>query len=129
MKRVVKLTESDLHNIIKETVKSVSYEKRKIITKIHKLTHDLTSHIYQDDNWEAVKRVWEIIDSNIEGELEVNVNNGGYLKRAGEYPNYKQYDFKITTPDDIEINGVLQCHAAGSVEYPFDRYDMTIQMW
>jgi hypothetical protein len=129
MKKTVKLTESDLHNIIKEAIKSVSYEKKKIIRQIYKVTNDLTSKIHSDDNWEAVKKVWERIESIIDGELEVTVNNGGYSERIDKFPNYKQYDFKIKLNNDIEIQGELKCHAAGTIEYPFDRYDITITMW
>ena len=129
MKRVIKLTESDLHNIIKETVKSVSYEKKKVIRQIYKVTDDLRSKIHKDNNWEAVKEVWERIESIIDGELEVTVNNGGYSETIDKFPNYKQYDFKIKLNNDIEIHGELKCHAAGTIEYPFDRYDITITMW
>ncbi len=29
----------------------------------------------------------------------------------------------------IEINGSLKCHSAGTIEDPFDRYDITITLW
>ena len=135
-KKLIRLTESDLHNIIKTSINTIletsnSNIKKQYINKIHKLTKDITSHLYKDENWEAVNQVFDIIENIIghNGELNVWCENGGYWKRAGEFPNYKEYKFNIQLTNGNEINGSLKCHTAGTIEDPFDRYDVTINMW
>lgn len=133
----IKLTENELKQIIKETVTtyvkeaSNSYIKKKTINQIYKYTQPLTGHLYKDDAWQGVSNVFKTIESVIgdNGELEVYVENGGYWKHVQEFPNYKEYKFTITLNNGIAINGSLKCHSAGTMEDPFERYDMTITMW
>lgn len=137
MKKIVKLTESDLHKVIKESVKKTINElnnsqlKKKYINKIYKYIDDLTSHIYRDDDWRNVSLVFERIYDAIgnDGELKTWVEDGGYWKQLGEFPNYKEYKFLVSLTNGVEINGSLKCHTAGSMEDPFDRYDITVTMW
>lgn len=132
-KQIIRLTENDLHNIIKSCINevSLSYEKKKIINKIHKITQPLTAKLYKDENWEGVKNICQTINNLIQndGELNVWVDNGGYWKQMGEFPNYKEYKFQIIMNNGIEINGSIKCHAAGNMEDTFQKYDMTINMW
>lgn len=137
MNKTIKLTETDLHNIIKESVKHILNEeynsnlKKKYINKLYRITKDLTSHLYRDDDWRAVSNAFNIIRQAIgnEGELSVRVEDGGYWKPLGEYPNYKEYLFTILLYNDIEINGSLKCHAAGTMNDVFEKYDITITFW
>lgn len=135
-KQLIRLTESDLNRIIKESIYNILESsngniKKQYINKIHKATKDLTSHLYKDESWEAVNNAFEIIEHIIgnNGNLKVWCENGGYWKRAGEFPNYKEYKFNIELLNGVEINGSLKCHSAGTIEDPFDRYDVTINMW
>ena len=41
----------------------------------------------------------------------------------------KEYLLKINMNNGIEINGSLKCHSDGTMEDPFDRYDITITLW
>ena len=132
-KQIIKLTEHDLHNIIKSCINevSLSYEKKKIINKIHKVTQPLTAKFYSDSNWEGVNNLCQTIQQTIQnnGELNVWVDNGGYWKQIGEFPNYKEYKIQILMNNGIEINGSIKCHAAGTAEDTFQKYDMTINLW
>lgn len=47
----------------------------------------------------------------------------------GEFPNYKEYKIQILMNNGIEINGSIKCHAAGTAEDTFQKYDITINMW
>lgn len=133
----IKLTENDLKQIVKESVityineASNSYIKKKTINQIYKHTQSLTDHLYKDDAWQGVSNAFKTIESVIgdNGELDVWVENGGYWKTIQHFPNYKEYRFKITLNNGIAINGSLKCHSAGTMEDPFERYDMTITMW
>lgn len=126
-----------LNNIIKESLHKTLNEisnsqiKRSFINKIHKYTQKATSKIYSDESWQGVDMVLDLVEQAIgnDGEMEVTVKNGGYWKRLGEFPNYKQYDIHIMLDNGIEINGVLKCHAAGTIEDTFKNYDITINLW
>ena len=136
-KQLIRLTETDLHNIIKETVQNILLEasnsvvKKKYINKLYKATKEMTSHLYKDDNWTAAFQVFDMMKDTIgnDGEIDVWCENGGYWKGAGEFPNYKEYKFKIELVGGVIINGSLKCHSAGTIEDPFDRYDITITFW
>ena len=54
----------------------------------------------------------------------IDLENGGYWKCYGEFPNYKEYKFTIQLNDGPIINGSLKCHAAGTMEDTFDKYDI-----
>lgn len=137
-KKQIKLTESEFKQLVSESVKSVINEisksgmKKKWINKIYKVITPLTSSIYRDDAWQNAKYVLNAIENVVNKNAEMNVwcENGGYWKQIHEFPNYKEYKFSIYFPeDDFEINGSLKCHAAGTLENPFERYDITVTMW
>lgn len=76
-------------------------------------------------------KAFDIINNIIgsDGELKVWCENGGYWKGVGEFPNYKEYKFEIELIDGIKINGSLKCHSAGTIEDPFEKYDITVTFW
>ena len=106
-------------------------KKKEIINKIYKLTQPLTSKLYSDDAWQGVNKLFDTIQNILQnnGELNVWCENGGYWKRIGEFPNYKEYKIQIIMNNGIEINGCVKCHSAGTIEDTFEKYDMTINMW
>ena len=136
-KKYISLSESQFKKFITESVKTVINEmsnsniKKKYINRIYKATKQITSRIYSDEYWKGVEDAFNAIENviNSEGENNIRVENGGYWKRAGEFPNYKEYKFTIILNNGIEINGSLKCHSAGTLENPFDSYDITITMW
>ena len=129
-----KLTESKIDKSVNKMLKEVStsYIKKKYINKIYKAIQPLISRIHKDDNWQAVNETFGIIEQVIgsENDLKVWCENGGYWKRMGEFPNYKEYKFLITlNTEGIEINGSLKCHSAGTMEDTFSSYDITVTFW
>ena len=126
-----KWVRNDNFNYVNES-SSVSSLKKKMINKIYKIVMPLISSIYKDDSWQQVNKVLSSIETVVEpfnGELSVWCENGGYWKRIDEFPNYKEYKLSITFADNLIINGSLKCHSAGTMEDPFDRYDITLTLW
>lgn len=132
-KNLIRITENDLYRIVKNVVNeaSLSYEKKKITNMLYKKTQNLTSRFYSDEYWEGVNMILEVIENTIgdNGELNVWCENGGYWKRLGEFPNYKEYKINIKMNNGVEINGSIKCHSAGTMEDTFSRYDMTLTLW
>ena len=121
----IQITEQDILYMVKRAINEVA-SKRTAMNRIYKLTHDITSHLYHDENWHGVTLVVDAIES-LGYDCEVSVKDGGYRENDGA--KWKEYLLLIRTPDGFEIHGTLNCHAAGTVEDPFDRYDMSLVMW
>lgn len=132
-KKIIRITENDIYSIVKKVVNeaSLSYEKKKITNMLYKKTQSLTSRFYSDESWQGVNMILDVIENAIgsNGELKVWCENGGYWKRLGEFPNYKEYKINIMMNNGVEINGSIKCHSAGTMEDTFSRYDMTLTLW
>ena len=124
-KNIILINESDILHMVKRAINEVT-SKRTAMNRIYKVTHDITSHLYRDENWHGVTLVVDAIES-LGYDCEVSVKDGGYRENDGA--KWKEYLLLIRTPEGFEIHGTLNCHAAGTVEYPFDRYDMSLVMW
>lgn len=126
-----------IDHIIKESINKVlhennlSNERNKYIKKLYKFTDKFTHSLYKDDNWSNVSKIIENIKNFIgqNGTLTCQVKNGGYWKSITEFPNYKEYLLTIELENGIEINGSLKCHAAGTINDVFAKYDITITFW
>lgn len=102
--------------------------KRKWIRKIYDATQQVRDGIKRDDNWAAVKDVFDAIKTNVpEVKFDVSVPDGGYSAVATDgMPRRKTYQINATTPEGYPIAGQLHCDAAGTVEDPFSAYDITL---
>lgn len=126
-----------LNLIIKESINKIlleqssEREKQKYIKRLYKFTEKFTKQLYTDENWENVSNILSEIEEFIHyaGTLGVRVYNGGYWKPFGSFPNYKEYNLTIELFNGIEINGSLKCHAAGSMDDIFSKYDVTISFY
>lgn len=95
----------------------------------------LTSHIYHDDYWSGVTDIKTCIEYVIDKlgadvSLSVWCENGGYRTNRTADAQWKEYLFRIydESTDKTLINGIINCHAAGTVDDPFSSYDMTLIM-
>ena len=112
-------------------------EKRKVQNAIYKQLEKTgtTGHYYHDESWEGVKAVKKDIEDafktikNPEREYEVSIasDEGGYRKSKDGMSQWKQYKVEIYVKGAEQpfMDGTLNCHAAGTVDDPFDTYDMS----
>lgn len=102
--------------------------KRKWINKFYTQAKDLTGHLYKDDNWAGVYKFFDTMRQRIpELDIKYWVVDGGYSHQGDDgMPRRKTYNIGIKTPEGVDISGMLHCDAAGTVENPFEAYDMTL---
>ena len=112
-------------------------EKKKVKDAIYKELekNNTTGKFYRDTNWEGVRIVKQDIENafknvkNPEHEYEVSIapDNGGYRTSKDGYSKWKQYkvEIYIKGAELPFMGGTLNCHAAGTVEDPFETYDMS----
>lgn len=112
-------------------------EKKKVQNAIYKQLEKTgtTGKFYHDDAWQGVDIVRKDIQDalsnikNAEHEYEVSIapDEGGYRKSKDGMSQWKQYKVEIFVKgSEIPfMGGTLNCHAAGTVEDPFDMYDMS----
>lgn len=120
------ISESRLKELVVEEVKSI-VTKRRLMNVVYKTTAPFTSRLYNDDHWQGVD---DIRNSLAELNIETNIYpiDGGYRQNKTGDAFWKEYQVQLQY-GGVVVNGILNCHAAGSVEYPFDRYDMSLQLW
>ena len=112
-------------------------EKKKVQNAIYKQLGktNTTGHYYHDDAWEGVNLVRKDIEDafktikNPEHEYEVSIapDAGGYRTSKDGLSKWKQYKVEIYVKGSEHpfMGGALNCHAAGTVDDPFDTYDMS----
>ena len=112
-------------------------EKKKVKDAIYKELekNNTTGKFYRDANWEGVRIVKKDIENafknvkNPEHEYEVSIapDDGGYRTSKDGYSKWKQYKVEIYVKgaELPFMGGTLNCHAAGTVEDPFETYDMS----
>ena len=113
-------------------------EKKKVQNAIYKQLEKTgtTGKFYRDDAWEGVGLVKKDIQDafttikNPEYEYEVSIapDEGGYCKSSDGMSQWKQYKVEIFIKgaEHPFMGGTLNCHAAGTVDDPFDTYDMSL---
>ena len=94
---------------------------------VYKATQQLTSRLYNDEHWQGVSDVRDVL-GKLGIETDIHPINGGYRQNSAGDAFWKEYQVQLQY-GGVVVNGILNCHAAGSVEYPFDRYDMSLQLW
>lgn len=130
-----------INEALKVKVKPNVAEKRKVQHAIYKELQrtNSTGRFYRDDNWAGVAKVKEDIDNalyglvhktNHEYETALRVERGGYQKTKEGDAQWKEYILEIFIKGHEEpfMTGILNCHAAGTIEDPFSMYDITLQI-
>lgn len=137
------ITESSSNIEFDKSIKN--REKQKVQNAIYKQLEKtgVTGKFYSNDpkkprylgDWGAIKLVKKDIEDafktikNPEHEYEVSIapDNGGYRKSKDGMSQWKQYKVEIFIKGSELpfMGGTLNCHAAGTVEDPFETYDMS----
>lgn len=129
------INESYSDGVLDKSVKAP--EKKKVQNAIYKQLekNGTTGKFYHDTAWEGVGLVKKDIENafktikNPEHEYEVIIapDEGGYRKSKDGMSQWKQYkvEIYIKGSENPFMIGTLNCHAAGTVEDPFDTYDMS----
>lgn len=116
--------------ILKEDLDQPKVNKKRIINAIYKAINPLTQRLYNDEYWAGVSEVKNTIGAlPFVTDISVSVENGGYRTNSDNSAKWKEYKFEIQTDQNVAIYGQLNAHAAGSVQDPFDRYDITLTLW
>ena len=137
MKQIIRLTESDLHKLIKESVNTILYEGKetrltnRLMNQLYKVFNKQFGGIYSDSGWQNVDIALGALQE-VDGVADVVCSAGryeNYLNGDGSRPPVRRYQLEIQTQFGTQINGELMCHSAGTIEDPFSRYDMSISLW
>lgn len=101
---------------------------------IYDAIEDLTKKRFKnDDYWNGVKSIKNKIGEVVEKyqdkykdlQLYISVEDGGYRENNGS--KWKEYKINIENGNNNSIlEGVINCHAAGTVEDPFSEYDCSV---
>lgn len=93
-------------------------------TEMQRIVNPLSKGFFHDTDWNAVWKIRDTLkDAFPQVKFELGTNDGGYDG------NTKVYNLVATTPEGYELNGRIKCFAAGTKEAPFDRYDMTVEIY
>lgn len=136
--KVIRLTEGDLHNIIGECVEKIvieSVNKRSVINRLYKVVEPFTHSKYHDSGWSGVDQMIEAL-KNAGYDVTVSVKDGGYRNSKGgntlytgdDVSYWKEFILEIPVEDKV-VNGIINAHAAGTVNDPFSSYDLTCTFW
>lgn len=138
MKNMKTLTSYILENRVEldKTIKTA--ERRKVYDAVYKYLGKtgVTGKLYRDENWQGVAAVRKDVDDALKKvsektgnkyEVSIAADNGGYQKSKDGMSQWKAYkvEFFANGNELPFIVGTLNCHAAGSVDDPFDAYDMS----
>lgn len=119
-------------------------ERKKVYNAIYKKLEasGVTGHLYHDSYWEGVREVKKVcnevldeLNAKAEGfkyDISIAPDEGGYKKSKDGMSRWKQYKVEVyKVPAKYEdypepfMLGTLNCHAAGSMQDPFDAYDIS----
>lgn len=147
--KIIRITESDLQNMIKEGVRRVLEEayssghdgndvinKRSVINKLYRIVLPFTKHKYNDSGWQGVDDIINAL-TQCGYKVTVSVKDGGYRNSYGgntlfagdgNVSYWKEYDLEIPVGDKV-INGRIRCHACGTIDDIFSSYDQTCAFW
>ncbi len=112
-----------------EEIVALPYKTKGAIHNfIHGIVDRKVKGLHRDSSWEDVQAIWKELERN-GMRPSVSVDDGGY-SADGKCKTYR-FEFKVKNSQGKEfpISGQLCCFAAGTVEDPWESYDMTFQIF
>lgn len=120
---------SEFRKIVENLIDEAN-SKASIKNKIYKAVTPFTNHVYHDEYWRGYRDILKAIEDLGFEVISGPSNNDGY--HSGGYTGdgkEKQWDLIIQKDNETILNGHITAFAAGTVEYPFDSYDLTVTLW
>lgn len=127
----IRLTENELVNMVRNTINEI-YNKQTTLRRLYKVVEPFTHSKYHDTAWQGVSSMINALQ-DAGYDVSVTVKDGGYRNSKGgntlfagddTVSYWKEFNLEIPIEDKV-INGRINAHAAGTVEDPFDSYDLT----
>jgi len=112
--------------------------KRKTIRAAQNYIYDnilpVIKGLFKDVYWEPIHRVFEILSSEMGMNVNFGARNDSYYQHGYSLDGKSkawQFDAKYRNNfgKNIKLNGQIIAHAAGTVEDPMCRYDLTFQLF
>lgn len=133
MKSLYEVINEKLVITAKVDKKEIKLIKNTIYKELQK--NNTTGKFYRDDYWAGVDKVREDVMNALHSlynktkhdyTCEITAKNGGYRKN-NDGTQWKEYEVSIylNKKEEPFMTGILNCHAAGTIEDPFSMYDMS----
>ena len=124
----MRIAENKIKKIVNESIKRVLKEDKEqtrltkiLIKKLYNIASSYSS-IYRDDDWKHFHLLIKDL-KNAPGVENIDIYPEKYQRnKDGEM--YKPYKLEITTEFDTMIIGKVNCYLNGSMENPYETYDM-----
>lgn len=113
---------------ITESILNEAMSRLDLRAEVYNNVFDTTKKMYKDEYWAGYTAIlnklkeigFEIISAPANDELHRN----GYSSDGKE----KAWSVELTK-DGKTLHGSIKAHAAGTIENPFEMYDLTIELW
>lgn len=113
---------------IVESIIDEATTKSSIKNQIYNNISQLTNHLYKDENWQGYSNILDALNNMgyevTSGPSNDELHKNGYSLDGKE----KSWDVRLEK-DGIVLNGKIKAFAAGTVDYPFSAYDLTVELW
>lgn len=104
--------------------------------ELYNITYQLTTKRYKDSDWSGVYQIFDMIElyiakfNTVRGTdftFKYYVDGSGYHHSSDGLSILKQYNIVLTDEDEnIEYKGTCNCHFCGTIENPFEMYDIVL---
>lgn len=113
---------------IVESIINEANLKASIKNQIYNNISQLTNHLYKDEGWQGYNNILDVLNNMgfevISGPSNDESHKNGYSVDGKE----KSWDIRLEK-DGMVLDGRIKAFAAGTVEYPFSAYDLTVVLW
>jgi hypothetical protein len=103
------------------------HTKAQVIKYLYKLIGNTADGFFHDETWEPIHKIFQTFrDANV----AYGITDSRYIQNVDGVLIAKVWKLEITFIDkkgtDQTLYGTITAAGAGSVEYPLERYDVTV---